>query len=262
MIPIDTIEYKLGDFDYDYIPHYKVIILIIASQTEPYNKFAELWQKYMNRFSGVRSFFLYSDPNADADITIYDNKIIHKHQEWYEPGILYKTLAGMFLCNRLFTYDYILRTNLSSFIHIPRLLTFLEDKPLLRYAAAKQNIYREGIGFLSGAGFILSKDVVVELIEASFIKKYTDIHEIKMAPDDVAITMLLERYIKIDRFLELPRYDCDDLIDPSKIDDSIFHIRNKTEWKYHHRRIDIENMDRQVTHFYEANINPSFRMIS
>jgi hypothetical protein len=47
-----------------------------------------------------------------------------------------------------------------------------------------------------------------------------------------------------------------------KIDDSIFHIRNKTEWKYHHRSIDIENMDTQVKHFYEANINPSLRMIS
>jgi hypothetical protein len=87
--------------------------------------------------------------------------------------------------------------------------------------------------------------------------------DIKFAPDDVAITMMLERYAKIDSFHELPRYDCDELIDPAVIADDIFHIRNKTQWKYNHRIYDIENMERQVRFFYgDANTNPSSLMIS
>lgn len=261
MIPIETIENRLIEPSSPI--HYKVIILIIASHQDPYPKFKELWETYMNRFPDVRCFFLYSDPDLETDVLIDSNNIIHKHAEWYEPGILYKTLAGMFICDKLFTYDYILRTNLSSFIHIPRLLSFLEDKPRKNYGAAKQNIYREGIGFLSGAGFILSHDLILKLLDLAFVHRYTMNPDIKFAPDDVAITMMLERYAKIDSFYELPRYDCDELIDPAVIADDIFHIRNKTQWKYNHRIYDIENMERQVRYFYgEANTNPSSLMIS
>jgi hypothetical protein len=233
--------------------HYKIIILIIASENEPYSTFVKYWEKYMNLFPEVRCFFLYSNPEIDYDVIVNENSIIHKYKEWYEPGILYKTIAGMFICDQLFNYDYILRTNLSSFIHIPRLLDFVKDKPLTNYAAAKQSIYREGIGFLSGAGFILSNDIIKELLNEVFNKKCTTDPQIHLAPDDVAITMILQRFIKLDELYELyelPRYDCDDLIDPTIIDERYFHIRNKTEWKYHNREYDIENMKRLVEHFY------------
>jgi len=230
---------------------YKLIILIIASNGGCYTEFTEYWKQYMNKFPDVRCFFLYSDPNIEYDVIVEDEKIIHKFQEWYEPGILYKTIAGMFVVERLFKYDYILRTNLSSFIHIPRILAFLENKPKQNYAAAKQSVYREGIGFLSGAGFILSNDIIKEILDQVFNKNCTENFEINMAPDDVAITMILQRFLKLDRLYELPRYDCEDLIDPNNIPNNIFHIRNKTEWKYHNRDYDIKNMKILIDHFYE-----------
>jgi hypothetical protein len=247
---METIKEIKNDLSYETHKKYKLIILIIATNGDCYSEFTRYWKQYMNKFPDVRCFFLYSDPSIDYDIVIDDDKITHRFQEWYEPGILYKTIAGMFIAKNFFKCDYILRTNLSSFIHIPRLLTFLEKQPRQNYAAAKQSTYREGIGFLSGAGFILSADVINEVLDQVFNKKCTENPEINMAPDDVAITMILKRFIKLDRLYELPRYDCDDLIDPNIIPDDVFHIRNKTEWKYQNRDFDIKNMKTLVDHFY------------
>jgi len=225
--------------------HFRIIILVIASHSYEYDCFTEQWSRYMNIYPEVRSFFLYSNPDIDADIVVEDNRITYKYAEWFEPGILYKTIAGMQVCNNLFTYDHILRTNLSSFIHIPRLLLFLENAEKTDYIAAKQDEFREGIWFLSGAGFILSRDIVTDLLKEVFNKKSIN-DEIKYAPDDVALTSLIKLARNNIMFDRLQRYDCIDLIDPRTIHPSFFHIRNKTEWKYGNRDIDIKNMKEQV----------------
>jgi hypothetical protein len=230
--------------------HYDLILLIIASHTEDYDKFKTQWQRYMSLFSNVKAFFLYSDPDIEYDAIVSENEIVHKHKEWYEPGILYKTFAGMQLCNDLFSYDYILRTNLSSFYHIPRLLDFLMTQPKSNYVAARQTLFREGIPFISGAGFIVSRDIVTSLLDLMY-KPNVFTEDLIYLPDDVALSTLLNRYIRIDHIEDIPRYDCEERIHPEDIPQHIFHIRNKTEWKYGDRRIDLENMREQVNHVYE-----------
>jgi len=114
--------------------HYKLIILIIASAAEHYNVFTKCWLEYMNKYEEVKSFFLYCDNTIDSDIYITENAITYKCEESLIPGILYKTIAGYYFCEKKLTYDYMLRTNLSSFIHIPRILTYLEDKDKMTVA--------------------------------------------------------------------------------------------------------------------------------
>jgi hypothetical protein len=111
--------------------YYKLIILIIASHGEGqthYDLFKKCWEEYMNRFPEVKCFFLYSDENIESDILVNKNSITHKSKESLVPGILHKTNAGKYFCHKKFKYDYLLRTNLSSFIHIPNLLKYLETK--------------------------------------------------------------------------------------------------------------------------------------
>jgi hypothetical protein len=92
--------------------HYKLIILIIASQSESYDFFICCWREYMNSFSDVRSFFLFSDLNIETDILVTEDSIIHKSLESNIPGIFFKTTAGFSFCDKFLSYDYILRTNL------------------------------------------------------------------------------------------------------------------------------------------------------
>ena len=229
--------------------HYKVLVLIIASNVgDHFDVFTQCWNKYMNSNPNIKSFFLYSIPHINSDIFVTENTIIHNYQESFEPGILYKTVAGMKICEKYFTYDYMLRTNLSSFYHFERLLDFLDKQPLLEYAAAKQNIYRDDIGFLSGAGFILSRDIVIKFLSEIF-DKHALCEDIVRHPDDVVITMIIKRFIT-GNFYHLDRFDCEDVVEPEKIDKHIFHIRNKTEWKYGNRDIDMENIKKLYDSFY------------
>jgi len=59
---------------------------------------------------------------------------------------------------RIREFDYVLRTNLSSFFVFPRLFEFLKTLP-------KQRCYcGSGEGFGSGCGFLLSPDLVKMLV--------------------------------------------------------------------------------------------------
>ena len=143
MKPIKTIKYETEEIANEYKEknkHYKIIILIIASHNDHYDVFTKCWEEYMNNFTDVKSFFLYSDENIDSDILISKNAITYKYKEDYIPGILYKTIAGFYFCNKKMSYDYIVRSNLSSFIHIPRLLNYMEDKEKTNIVASSSEI--------------------------------------------------------------------------------------------------------------------------
>lgn len=127
MLNIKTIEYtnKKVKKEFRTKKHYKLVILIIASHNVHYNIFKHCWLQYMNNFPEVKSFFLYADETIENDLLISDDSITYKCEESYIPGILLKTLASMRFCQKYMSYNFLLRTNLSSFIHIPRLLEYL-----------------------------------------------------------------------------------------------------------------------------------------
>lgn len=267
---------------------YKVIILIIASNGDGYSELTECWRKYMNRFSGVRSFFVYSDPTIQMDMHVTNDTIIHRSSESIAPGILYKTIAAFSVCNTFFKCDYIVRTNLSSFIHIPRLLTFLNTQRLTGYAGGHFNhlpdhpskynehkIVNRYMGielnsrfiFLHGACFILSSDVITNLL-LLVTNKPDLIKLIEMAGDDVAISLMLNdcfprvknetqhQYYNPVEFenLYLNKYQCKSIEDPLiyGANERVFHFRNKTDdnVRYSDRTIDITNYKNQMELFY------------
>ena len=264
---------------------YKIIILIIASGGDGYDQFKEHWRSYMNKFSGVRSFFIYSDPTIVADMHVTNDSISHRSIESLRPGILYKTIAAMSVCSELFKYDYIVRTNLSSFIHIPRLLMYLDAQRLYEYAgghfnnlpdhpnkAYEHSIVNQYIGqkldsrfiFLHGACFILSKDLITRMMGIVGAKP----ERVAIAEnvfDDVAMSLLLndcvtrpvvgEHYIPTEFVnLYLNKHQCKTVEDPAiyGADENIFHFRNKTsdDERYSDRDVDLTNYLGQMRFFY------------
>ena len=264
---------------------YGVIILIIASGGDGYDQFKEHWRLYMNRFSNVRSFFIYSDPTILADMHVTNDSISHRSIESLRPGILYKTIAAMSVCSALFEYDYIVRTNLSSFIHIPRLLMYLDAQRLYEYAGGHFNnlpdhpsksyehsIVNQYIGrkldskfiFLHGACFILSKDLITRMLGIVGGKP----ERVAIAEnvfDDVAMSLLLndcvtrpvvgEHYIPKEFVnLYLNKHQCKTIEDPAIYgsDENIFHFRNKTsdDERYSDRDVDLTNYLGQMRFFY------------
>ena len=268
---------------------YKVIILIIASKEPSYDYFTRCWREYMNSFDDVYSFFIYSDNTIKTDFVITKDTITYKSVECNVPGIFLKTNASMYLCGQLFEYDYLLRTNLSSFFHLPRLVAYLENEPRTHYITSQfynlpnhpnkrgqQIIVNDFFGkelnekfvFLHGAAFILSKDIVDKYLDV--VQHDTVSYEkVFQLPDDVSISMLLCKCVEPVMNAETEYYfmpreyknlnevkmQCSRLVDPATVPEHVFHFRNKhddsdIDNSVQHRNIDIQNYIQQVRYFY------------
>lgn len=202
-----------------------VIILVLSHYEEPYvmleNCIKQTWAKHNS--DNVNVIFYH----GGAEEEVKDDKIITNYPEGLH-NIGYKTIRAFEILLQNNNFDYIFRTNSSSYVNIERLVEYLDDKPL-------DNFYHGIIGhhgdinFASGCGYFISKDVVEKVVE----NKDNWPHQII---DDVAIAFLL-RSIGIYPTLA-PRLDIDSIIDDDyyvmgkKLEKSLidknFHFRCKT----------------------------------
>lgn len=144
----------------------KILVLIIASDDLPvYVKEQKIWRAYMHLDpEHIEAYFMKSNPNLETDCKIDGDTIWTKTVDSISPGLLNKTIASMeILQPRLEEFDYVLRTNLSSFYVFPKLLdqalTLPQEKCYFACFMA-----HGGYSFGSGAGFMLSPDLVRELV--------------------------------------------------------------------------------------------------
>ena len=285
MIEFETPELK-SEIENNKI-HYTAICLIIASQSVVYDKMAELWRKYMNTNPNIKSYFLYCNPKLEADILITHDKIIYKYEENYSPGILFKTFAGIHVANTYFSYDIIVRPNISSVFHFDRLIYFLKNHPKTKFVYAipgclmirpnnndntkckllktcikklvpsenyDKHFYFYGINYktMHGAGYIFSKDIGEQLIK-TISETHID-EEILKLVDDCAITILINIFHKYDDML----YTLNHVYFPFRQNDltqlenpNIFHFRNQhVGIDDENRNIDISLMTEQIEKFY------------
>ncbi|MCX6988703.1 MAG: hypothetical protein NTZ52_04285 [Chlamydiae bacterium] len=115
----------------------KVLVLIIASDNFPgvdlvfpYPELKKIWRSYMHTNPNIEAYFIQGDPNLSSPYEIQGDVIWSKTEENLRPGILNKTLLSIeCMLPRINEFDYVLRTNLSSFYVFPRLLHFLQTLP-------------------------------------------------------------------------------------------------------------------------------------
>lgn len=165
----------------------KVVFLIIASGGEAYDQFKVEINRY---FTWLRSkgfqyqhFFLYGR-DYDTNVRLENSDLVLDCQDSWQGGILAKTSLA---CKHIstMTYDYCIRTNLSALFHAQSLETLLRILPRSKcYTGIVHN--NHGYRFVSGAGMILSPDVVELLASLSDGDKVRSLEKDTM-PDDVRI---------------------------------------------------------------------------
>jgi len=197
----------------------KIIILIIANDSPQYYlDMQAMWRKYMNNHPNITTYFIKSNPYLQQDILLNndDNTIYIRGTESFAPGIFDKTIASIKYCLRTMDFDFIYRTNLSSFLDLNKMYDlFLSNK--INYGGAIGN--KDGIVFSSGCGFILSKEACIYLTENSRHNLYY--------LDDVVIGYILnKKYPPI----QIGRNDISDIADPRLTNNptNIFHFRCKS----------------------------------
>jgi hypothetical protein len=172
----------------------KTAVLILYSETHPvYPKMQEVWRSYMHKDpEHFTCYFLRAKEDLESSFLIDGDTIWIKGQDNYIPGLLNKTILAFHELD-FRAFDYVLRTNISSFYIFPRLLEFLKRAPVERFYCGIH--HGEGTkgheaGWVCGAGIILSKDLVQLLLEHK--EKFLGLSsEDRMNIDDVAIADFL-----------------------------------------------------------------------
>ena len=229
--------------------HYKLLCLIIASKDAQYPEFEQQWRKYIDKIGqsgihpNIQFFFLYCDNETTIDPETHTITI--QGEESLIPGIFNKTIHAMMETIQI-DYDYLLRTNLSSFFDFPKLLTYLERQSPTNYIGAYTGVHEQTI-FMSGAGYIISKDIVAKTINKYTCMTPQELSYIITLPDDVAISLLIKTFYDLQNTNILPRFAPQNKITLLDIPPEVFHVRLKTPHIYGgSRQIDIENMAQLV----------------
>jgi len=135
----------------------KVLVLIIASDGNHYNTLQIFWESYMNINKNFECYFIKADPNIEENY-ISNNTIYIKSEEKFD-NIFYKTQQALkYFKPRFNEFNYIFRTNLSSFIFFDKYIKWLDTLP-------SQQVYNGYIGwhgeypYTSGCGFTITTDI-------------------------------------------------------------------------------------------------------
>lgn len=208
----------------------RLLVLVLASENFPiYTELQKVWRSYMHYDpEHVETYFIKGDPELSAPFLIDGDIIWSKTKEGFigeTSALIDKTIYSMeAIYDRLADFDYVLRTNLSSFYVFPRLLEQLKTLPKTGcyFASSTDDSNKEG----SGCGFILSTDVVRLLVQ----HKHEMIHRLS-PPDDCIVARFLAKcgiYL-----LPHSRQDlltkADFLKHQHAFPENMFHFRIKTE---------------------------------
>jgi len=219
----------------------KILILVIASDDKSiYIKEQAFWRSYMNSDPDIKVFFMKLDPNLAENAEVHGDVIYTKGKESYIPGILQKTVSTMEFClERFGEFDYIFRTNLSSFVDLKKLKEFASKLP-------KKKCYAGSIQagkYCSGSGFFLSKDMVELIVRNMDAVQYNLI-------DDVAIGMFMR-----DQNITMtaaPRVDITSLekwehwLKGKAHDPTLFHFRIKQSGKRSTRNLEQQRREETI----------------
>jgi hypothetical protein len=199
----------------------KILIIVLSyKDNDIYSKFykaqKDTWDSLI--VDGVETYYLFGNHHCDE---IIDNELLVNVPE---PDYGRKTINSFILTQHM-NYDYIFRTNSSSYIDKSLLLEYVKDKP-------KEKYYSGVIGdaydvyFAAGAGFFLSKDLVNLVIDNKddWVHNYID---------DVALAKFLFKFGY--KPTDHPRFD---VLSLDSLPKDFFHYRLKTD----NRLNDINNL--------------------
>lgn len=165
--------------------HYNIIFLVIASPSIHYNRNKLVLSKFMNSNKNIKTFFIYGNVDKSKVLTSR-NDLYFDCIENLKPGILIKTIKAFKYIKKNFTYNYVIRTNISTFWNFKLLLSKINKYPKEKCLAGHISPRK----FLFGTGIVLSKDLVDIIINDKNKLNYK-------IPDDLSLSYYLRDNYKI-----------------------------------------------------------------
>jgi hypothetical protein len=140
--------------------HYRAVILVLASNNnQHYNNCRKIWKTYMMLDKTIRVFFIYGklfDVLENYDKT--SDIILDNIPESY-PVYIKKTVEAMKIIHNNCTYDFFIRTNLSTFWDFKKLHLQLNDLPTINCYSGDGPL--DGCGYNSNGDYLSGTDTIV-----------------------------------------------------------------------------------------------------
>ena len=166
--------------------HYIAIILAIYNESlDVYKPMKLRSNDYYNRFSqDTKVFYITFRENQNEEV-IEDGEFLYfRGTESFKPGIITKTMNAMKYINQKYSYDYVVRTNVSTVINIKNLLDYFVTIPKTNYTGG----FIIFNWFYSGIFIVFSKDISELLCNIDLNRE--NIYEVM---DDVLIMELINK---------------------------------------------------------------------
>lgn len=174
--------------------NYKAIILVLASTGGIYDEFREYWSYYENYHSDIKVLFVYGNSGVHRT---NPNDLVFDVEETYTPGMLQKTIKAMEYIDNVYNYQFLIRTNLSTFWDLDQLYkrinNLIPENCLLGTlrSCSHNNLYYHN--YISGTNQVYSRDVVQKLIPGLKTMLHLDL------PEDLVISKYCTELLKLKR---------------------------------------------------------------
>lgn len=141
---------------------YKAILLVLASDNLPiYRFFKRVYQQYLDRNPEVKVFFVYGS-GTTFERQSYDLVYDDLKETVMTPWMTTKVTRAMEFIDAHNNYEFLVRTNLSTFWDFERLLKRLEHLPKSRCLTGHLSIFQPH--YITGIAMVLSRDVVKQMV--------------------------------------------------------------------------------------------------
>ena len=181
------------------ITNKKILILILGCENSPFIEIQKNGQETTWAIDNNNIYYYYYSDNIDKNY-IKDNKYIYVKGKECIENCNKKTIDVFEYVLENFEFDYIYRTNISSYININNLISYCNNiSNDNNFYGGLCGYWKElNIHFASGSGFLISKNLVSLLVTNKIFINYSHM-------DDVGIGEFLMRHnINI---INIPRID-------------------------------------------------------
>lgn len=159
--------------------YYKAVILVLASESTLYNAFKNIYTKYMFTNYNIKVYFVYAG-NVSFVPQEHDLIYLDLKECVIQPHPAKKVVRALQYINSVHDYDFLVRTNLSTFWVFDKLLDRLNTLPTTKTVTGRIGYFSPK--YVVGSDMIVTKDLIDILVDNP-TKAYLE-HQGRYIPED------------------------------------------------------------------------------
>lgn len=163
--------------------HVRGIILVLASNESQIVKNArKVWKQYMNIDPELKVFFVYGELSSQLEDYDASSDLIFPDIKESYPVYIKKTIEAMKLIHSKYTYDFFIRTNISTFWDFKKLHIHLNDLPKINCYSGDGPLpgYNSSGFYLSGTDTIVNYEMIESILQNTDKVNYTIVEDSAM----------------------------------------------------------------------------------